>query len=765
MVSLMALGQAAAAQEVVQKPVEQLQEVIVTAQKRGENVQKVPIAVSVVTSSRLEQIGAESVSDLTSLMPSVTFTSGNELRNDSIRIRGIGTDNFSVGVEPSTSTVVDGVVLQRGGAAFSDLEDIDRIEVLRGPQGTLFGKNSSAGAVNIVTKDPKFTVTEGSISSSYTTDGETRSNFVISTPLSDDLAFRLVGFIKYFPGNVKNLNSEHSGEMLNGGQSEGARLKTIWKQSDALELKFTTDYIVNHATAGALPLIVASQNPLAPITGTNVGVNNSEVNVDVSPYVIQHNYGYAFDAKLALGGYSLLWTSAFRGFKNEANSDLDNSQAKLVISNYSAEQSRTFTHEIRLVSPPSTLLDYVAGAFYFDGTVKQPMRRVGVNIGAVSAINPITGAITFRVPTDTYQDLWGENGPVTTLNTGLYSQGNYHITDKATFTLGARYIHEKQVADVNNEFVDYFNGTDKAPTVPFAGVYPALKSQKDAVIGKASIAYQFTPAIMGYASYSTGYKGVAWNISPSVGLAAWNAGPAAPETSRQEEIGLKARFFENRLQLNTAIFSTRINNYQGQTLNPVTQLSQLTSVGQVGLDGIEMEFEARPLQFLSVFGGATYNDARFTRGHVACYTGQPVGGSSACNFISGSSGPTLENVTSLPFPNAPKWKLSLGGRYERPVSNGLTGFLQANYTWQSAIVYDLSQNPIMDQSAYGILDLDAGVTTDSGYEFKVFVKNAGDQQYAADKISFNSSFIGTSYAQVIPRDFFRYAGVSLRYRF
>jgi iron complex outermembrane receptor protein len=153
-----------------------LEEVVITAQKRTEDAQQVPLAVSVVSGAQLEQIDALGIADLSTVIPSVTFNTGRELRDSSIRIRGVGTDVILPGIEPSVSTVVDGVVLAQQGSFFNDLGDIERVEVLRGPQGTLFGKNSSAGVIAVITKDPNFNRLEAGSSVLVAADNEYRLN-------------------------------------------------------------------------------------------------------------------------------------------------------------------------------------------------------------------------------------------------------------------------------------------------------------------------------------------------------------------------------------------------------------------------------------------------------------------------------------------------------------------------------------------------------------------------------------------------------------
>src|ERR1700693_5785895 len=168
-----------------------IEEGVVTAQKRTENAQKVPLAVTVVSGTELEQIDALGIGDLSAVIPSVTFNTGRELRDSSIRIRGVGTDVILPGIEASVSTVIDGVVLAQQGSFFNDLGDLERVEVLRGPQGTLFGKNSSAGVISVVMKNPNFKRLEVSSNLLVAANSEYRMNGVVSAPLSPSTAFRL----------------------------------------------------------------------------------------------------------------------------------------------------------------------------------------------------------------------------------------------------------------------------------------------------------------------------------------------------------------------------------------------------------------------------------------------------------------------------------------------------------------------------------------------------------------------------------------------
>ena len=197
----------------------QLEEVVVTAQKREEKLSDVPVAVTALTSEQIDAAFANNIEDLQSMVPSVSFRKGNTTRNSALTVRGIGTISFSIAAEPSVSTVVDGVVLGRSGQAFGDLYDLERIEVLRGPQGTLFGKNASAGVVNMTTKRPG-TEFEGSVEAQLFQDNEYSLKASVSGPLSDRARGSLTILDKQFDGYVSNV---FNNQQTNGYDRSGMR--------------------------------------------------------------------------------------------------------------------------------------------------------------------------------------------------------------------------------------------------------------------------------------------------------------------------------------------------------------------------------------------------------------------------------------------------------------------------------------------------------------------------------------------------------------
>lgn len=736
----------------------QLDGMTVTAQRREESAQKIPVAVAVVSGEALERANATDISSLTALMPSVTFSAGNELRNNSIRIRGVGTDVFSTGVEASVSTVVDGVVLQRPGSAFSDLSDIERIEVLRGPQGTLFGKNSSAGVINVVTREPSFDYLTGDFSTTVAQDNERRFNGNVSGPVTDNLAYRLAGFYRTQDGNVTN---RYTGGTVNDQEAFGLRGKLGWRSEDERsKITFSADYSRLNATCCALPLVIASNNPRTPVTGTPVGRDNDEVNNDVSPFVKQKNYGASLTMDIPVGSHTLTSITAYRKFENVSDVDLDNTQGQFIRSNLATERSKTTTQELRLTSPTGGAFDYVVGAYYFDGSVYGGLDRRGLNIGAIAVINP-DGSVVPVVAGD--DAVLAGYSVVDTRNVSLFGQGNWHIGDKLTLTAGLRRLKEDQKLFFIRPVDGRFNGSLVPPTNPAFG--PVVGRYNDsATIGKAAVTYDFTDTITGYVSYSTGYKSE--GIAATLGLSAaqFAQGPAPAETSELWEAGLKTNWLSNRVAFNITGFRTRFEDYQAQTYNAASGLVVLTSAGGVAIDGLELELMARPTRNFSLTAGVTLMDARFIDvPNGPCYTGQTA--AQGC-LPASPGGPNVQNLNGKPFVNAPDLRYTLSARYQAPLSENTDWYLQGDYRWQDDVVYDISQNPNLTQGSYGIADLSFGFTFAQGkYELGLFVKNLFDEQYSAGMMAVGSAGGANAYAHQVPRDFYRYSGATFRAHF
>jgi len=718
-----------------------LEEVVVTAQKRTEDAQRVPLAVSVVSGTQLEQIDALGIADLSTVIPSVTFNTGRELRDSSIRIRGVGTDVILPGIEPSVSTVVDGVVLAQQGSFFNDLGDIERVEVLRGPQGTLFGKNSSAGVIAVITKDPNFSRFEAGATALVAADNEYRLNGVISSPLSPSAAFRLSGFYRQSDGIVKDALT---GVRYNDVAAYGFRGKFRWRPAESVDLLLAVDSQRFHSNCCALPMRAASKNPIVPNTGLAVGPLNDAVALGGSNvFADQENYGAAFTSNISFSAYTLTYIGAARKWAAEGDFDIDSTPAHIVTSNFNTTDATQTSHELRLVSPLFARADYVLGLYYFATDVSTSLDRRGTRINLITSINPDG---TVQAPPGSELVLVADS-TLRTQNASGYGQLDLRPVERLTLTAGARFISESQ-------HLDFFRPLPS----PFYGVGalgPVAHDYSDhATIVKLAVRWAWTDTLGTYASYSTGYKGQGISASAPISAAALAALPLKAENSRLWEIGLRSQVFDRRLTLNLTGFLTQFENYQQQAFDPVLGIFVITNAGNVHTNGIELEFVWAPSPQLSISGGLTYLDAGYDF-NGPCYQGQ----SAALGCHSGQ-----QDLRKGAFVNAPDLRYTALARYTLPLSAASALYGQLDFRWQSEVQFAYDQNPLFIQNAYGIADLKLGGLFARGrYEASLLVKNAFDQHYVSNVIGQGAAG-GGAVVNAIPRDFRRYFGAEFSVR-
>jgi iron complex outermembrane receptor protein len=732
-----AIGQAVGAADPV------IDEVIVTAQKRTENAQYVPIAVSVVSGASLQRIDAVSIADLGALIPSVTFNVGRELRDSSIRIRGIGTDVFTSGIEPSVSTVIDGVVLAQQGSFFNDLGDLQRVEVLRGPQGTLFGKNSSAGAIAVVTRNPNFDRLEASAQLLGAANNEYRVNAVISAPLSSTTAFRLAAFYRQNDGGVRDV---FTGQTYNDVAAYGFRGKLQWRPADFVDLLLSIDGQRFDSNCCALPVRAASPNPIVPRTGIAAGPLNDVVALGGSHvFAKQENYGAALTANIGLGEYVLTYIGGAREWTADGDFDIDQTPAPIVTSNFNTNDAQQLSHELRLSSPIFARADYVLGLFYFRSDVEQTLDRRGTRLNLITAIDPDG---TVHAPPGSELVLAAES-TINTRNISAYGQLNFRPVDRLTLTAGARFIAERQDLEFFRPLPSPFFGLQAFGPV-------AADYSDQATIAKAAVRFDWTDDFGSYISYTTGYKGEgvfnAATLSPLV-LAAQ---PLDPETSQLWEIGLRSRWLQHRLTLNLTGFLTKFQNYQQQAFDRALSIFVVTNAGDVHTNGVELELTYAPSARLSIAAGMTYLDAGYDFATGPCYSGQTA----ALGCVDGR-----QDLRSGAFVNAPDLRYTLLARYTRPLAVASEVYAQMNYRWQDDVQFAYDQDPRFIQHAYGIADFKIGASFAHGrYAASAFVKNAFDKQYVANVIAQGAAG-GGAVANAIPRDFRRYLGAELLLRF
>ncbi|SLK02542.1 TonB-dependent receptor [Novosphingobium mathurense] len=740
---------------------QEVEEIIVTAQKVKENAQSVPIAISAVSGDRLEQTGATSLENITRIVPSVTFRKGTTSANSAIVMRGVGTITFSIAAEPSVSTVVDGVVLSRSGQAFMDLVDADRLEVLRGPQGTLFGKNASAGLVNIVSKGGTDTLKAEAKAEWYEGD-EYRLRSSISGPLGRDWSARVTGFYGTYDGNITNIYGGKN-KKVNGYEHWGARGIVDYSGSIA-RLRFIADYF--HADDDCCADVTGASRgtvldaELGLPGGVALGEDQRYVNHNLVTRTRDKQYSFTASGDIDLSDtHTLSFVSGYRNWWNEEIREGDFLPRALVgtaqLHDNGVVKTQQMSFEARIASDQSRPFYYQVGGFLWHSDNKQDFTRRDITCASSTLpVDPITGGQPCNLD-DTVNTLFptaSSASDVNSSNYAVFGQATYRLSDMFAITGGLRYTWDE--LSFTHIRAPGVNATTGLPaTGPGVSGNPAGgtiagggngtnvssgSSSNSNLSGKAVV--QFTPSrdIMLYGSYTRGYKGPAFNVFFNH-TAPTNAVPIDEETSDAFEVGLKSQFLNNKVQLNLAGFTVQYDGFQANNfvlLNGAV-VTNLTNAGTVKSQGFEADFTAVPVTGLTLRASAAYADAKVKR-----FNPNPL-----------TNAPDARDGTRLPL--APKFTYTLGADYERPVGN-MVVYLNTDYRHVSKQYSDLGESGPID--AYGQWNASLGLSdADDKYRLTFYVRNITDESYVLLNVSDGQRL-------QIPRDADRYFGASLRAR-
>ncbi len=767
-------------------------EIVVTAQKRTERLQDVPVAVSVISGTTLERNGGINIESAQYLVPSLNFRKSGTALNQSLYIRGVGTTTFSIGGEPSVSTVLDGVVLSRSGEAFSDLVDIERIEVLRGPQGTLFGKNTSAGVISITTKRPGDKI-GGFVDGGwfFGNGNEYRVRGAIDLPISDTIKSRFTGFYSKYDGNIFN-DAPNVQRRVNGYDRYGVRGIVVADASEALKFTLIGDYRKSNddccAEVIGQPALNADGSPFqafldraAVALPTLRAERGRTVRQNLVTQSDEKAYGVSLQADLSLGDFTLTSITAYRGYDSREIRDGDFLATTFVGIAQSHDDGpqtgNTFTQEVRLTSPGNQFFDYVIGGFYSRAESERTFTRANIRCTATT-LATIGGGL---LPCSTAPGASTIDFPIGTANFGsvfsnvaAFGQGTINIADNFRLIAGLRYTYDKltgfhirtvPLAGASNPAFDqgvfdsasaiFPNGNPAAATgVPFRQQVTASN-----LSGKVGAQFDITKDNIFYGTYARGYKGPALNIF--FNLAYNGTPPLSPETSDSYELGLKNTFLDGRLTLNIAAYYAKYKNFQANNPDFVLgqRVTRFTNAGTISTRGFEVDFLLRPSRDLNIGGGLAYTDAKIDAFRL------PPGATAADNVPNGT-----------PLPYAPKVKVSLGGDYT--VRTG--GFADINIGLQSSFQSEqlslVVPNPLARRQAiigaYALVDVNiALVEKDDKFRVTFVIKNLFDRSFAAaisdgGPLSAGVPANGTSsYRYLIAREADRYFGLTGRYNF
>ncbi|MCH7502936.1 MAG: TonB-dependent receptor [Proteobacteria bacterium] len=459
-----------------------IEEIIVTAQKRQQTLQEVPVAVTVVTANDMQQAQMLDIKDLQSIVPSLRITQLQTTANTNFIIRGFGNGANNAGIEPSVAVFVDGVYRSRTASSLADFPNLERIEVLRGPQSTLFGKNASAGVISVITAKPDMQKTSGSASITLGEYSQVIVKGNVTGPLSDTVAFSLSGSVNNRDGYYTNLvDGEEYGER----DRWGVRGQLLFQPSDKLEFRLIADYEeIDEVCCGVANLVDGPTGVAIRLIGGDLVSNQPFAYAnfyDFNPVNEIENNGVSLQIDYDFDAVTLTSITSFRNQSRFENSDVDFTSARLINPNSSDTELDTFTQELRLASSGDGPLDWMIGVFYFDEEVEiSNVLNYGVDFRAYTDV--LTGGgvtlleTTLGLPAGTFFAAGQGNFETAGQDnqaTSIFGQVDWHMTDRVTLTLGANYTEDEKDAFVGMLNTDVFSSLDFV-SIGFAGAFQAL---------------------------------------------------------------------------------------------------------------------------------------------------------------------------------------------------------------------------------------------------------------------------------------------------
>lgn len=650
LVAAAVIGQAASAQEVDAEAESGLNVIVVTAQKRDQNIQNVPVAVSVTTGEDLDRLQVFNVESLQYSTPSLVVA-GTDPTRQRFGIRGISDQSRNAGFDNRIGVYVDGVWVGRSAASNQAALDVASIEILRGPQGTLFGKNTVAGAINIITSKPDFG-TSGYLEAEYGNFDNRRVKGMLNLAASDNVAMRVSGMYRKRDGFVENISN---GLDYDNRDEYGLRGQLLIESGDtSLYIAADTAQFEMRSTAGGVRI----NDPLAP-DPFQIAINeeqNVKIGYDGLSAQIDHEFG---------NGGTLTSITGFRTSRYDAESDEDFTPFDFATTKPLFEETSHFSQEIRYASDDSGRFDYVIGLFY----LTQDIDGGGAATAFAPAINPLAPPIFVGV---------SQNATVESQNYAAFVHANFDITDRLELTAGARFNKEDKSVDfsitdtsglfTNGVLVDTRSSTDFSPTI--------------------SLNYDITDDVMGYARYSRAYKSGGWNTDF---VASVNDIAFDDESVDAFEVGLKSLLFDRRLRLNLSAYLSKHSDFQ---VFSFSQLStggtalRATNAGEVTSKGIEVEADLQPVDWLNLFANYGYNDTTFD------------------SFANGG-GPGVDFDGNRPA-EAPKHNLNLGIATDFDLGFASL-IIQGDYNYRSSFFSNPDNLPVNLNSSLEQVNLRAGL--------------------------------------------------------
>ncbi|WP_404478181.1 TonB-dependent receptor [Novosphingobium sp. BL-52-GroH] len=667
-------------------------EIVVVARKRLERAQDVPIAITALGGRQLIEQRVQRVTDLIGKVPNMT-SDGNGNALGAIGLRGIVSATRNIGFDSGLSVYVDGVLTVRPSSANQELPDIASIEVLRGPQGTLFGRNSTAGAINIISRPASLEEATGDVRIAAGNLGIREASGYVSAPLvQDKLGFKISAYTQNRDGYLYNQTLDvHNNNLHHSGARGGLR----WTPSSDLEVTLDGNYSrqKDNLVRGQL---------LDNTSGTLAG----QAGVWQDPFVIAQDNPSFQNISNSTGSLHVNWTlpndmtlTAISGYgtvKTDIQND-DDARPLALSGSHFTDRSRQFTQELRLASRAGGTFDYLVGAYYF---WQSSFSDRSTYVASASSLGYITS--NSHVTTDAY---------------AVFASGNFRPARAIEISAGVRYNHEKKSIDFNQADTSVTN----LPTVSTV----QSKGFTD-VTGNLSVTYKVLPAFRVYGSVARGFKSGGFNSdivsTPDIGF--------GPEHVWTYEAGFKSEPFGGRTHVNVAVFKSDFTDLQVSQLT--ANAFQVRNAGSSAIKGAEIEIAAQPLDDLDLNFGAGYTDAKFKRFDL-------------CTAVSSCAGNYLAYV--------PRWTLSAGAGYKMRVTDHDSVDYRVDWSYRSRTFTDIRNRPTGRLPGYALVNARIAYNMDDArYGIAVFSKNLLNKTYK-DYAFFIAPYQQPKVAYALPRTY------------
>ncbi len=649
-----------------------LEEVLVTASKTGENsIQKTPIAVTAISADSLENAHAGDVHDLAQLVPGLQVAQTDAFAQ--IFVRGVGSNNVFNGSDPSVTVHVDGVYYARPFMQFADFLDVERVEVLRGPQGTLYGRNSVGGTVNIISREPGNTF-DAAVSASAGNYSLLDNMIYLSGPIAGDVVTASIA-AAHSEHDAYRKNIVASGNDVDDLESDAVRGQVRVRLGDRVVATTRADYASRDQDIVGFSML---RQPFNATTNSILG-NYDKVALDLPNHAVVRLWGVSEDIAADLtDSLQLRSVTSYRESELRAVEDGDatnESRTEVRL----GERQHQFSEELNLVGRFDRL-ETIVGLFYFTERVHS----------ASSVTLPLNGLLAdFKPITDTEA-------------LGVFAQGTYHFTDQWSLTLGARYSDETKEFD--QRIVRYNTGTGAVLGAPIS--YHGERSF-NSTTPKVSLNWSPTDTLMLYAGATRGFKSGGFNFNSANPRQGFD-----PETLWSYEAGLKSELLDRRVRLNLTAFRYDYKDLQVNGFIAVGQ-TDIVNAATAKVDGAELELAAIPIESLRLSANVAWLDAKYER-----YPNAPVPGGGSID----ASGNRLNY--------APEWSASLSAQYTHDLSSGAALYLRSAYSWKDDAFYTPINSSIVGQEAYGVVDASLGYRSpQEQWDIELYGRNLSDEQY------------------------------------